>query len=136
MKRGREYRSCGEAYKVEKRESGSNIIFPIILRLLGRISSGEEGMGTDMLGKKIKILKNGCWEEYQVAWNFIHPCPVTPPSTAATSTTWTASPPRYPPPYSYTGSARSPPPPSRSSSSSSCISSTSLDKPFHYSYTI
>ena len=40
-KRGREYHGCGEEYNVEKRERGSNIIFPIILRLLERISSGE-----------------------------------------------------------------------------------------------
>ena len=39
----------------EKRERGSNIIFPIILRLLGRISSGEEVKWTEILGKKIKI---------------------------------------------------------------------------------
>ena len=42
VKRGREYHDCGEEYNVEKREGGSNIIFPKILRLLGRISSGEK----------------------------------------------------------------------------------------------
>jgi len=30
MKRGRIYHGCGEEYNVEKRERGSNIIFPII----------------------------------------------------------------------------------------------------------
>ena len=36
---------CGEEYNVEKRERGSNIIFLIILKLLGRISreAGEKG---------------------------------------------------------------------------------------------
>ena len=38
--RGREYHGGGEEYNVEKSERGNNIIFPIILRLLGRISSG------------------------------------------------------------------------------------------------
>ena len=45
----------------------------IILRLLGRISSWEEGKGTEIFGKKIKILKNGVGEEYQCVGNFIHP---------------------------------------------------------------
>ena len=35
------------------------MIFPIIFRLLGRISSGEKGKGMEVLRKKIKILKNG-----------------------------------------------------------------------------
>ena len=39
MKSGREYHGCREEYNVEIRERGSNIIFPIILKLLGRISS-------------------------------------------------------------------------------------------------
>ena len=41
VKRGREYHGCGEEYNVVKREKGSKIIFPITLRLLGRISSWE-----------------------------------------------------------------------------------------------
>ena len=57
VKRERECHGCGEENNVEKREKGSNIIFPIILRLLGRISSGLRGKGTDILGKKIKVLK-------------------------------------------------------------------------------
>ena len=40
---------------VEKRERGSIFIFPIILRQLRRLSSGEEEQGTEILGKKIKI---------------------------------------------------------------------------------
>ena len=52
---------------VAKRERGRNNIFPMIpattnvrrLRLLGRISSGDEKKGGLNLGKKIKILKNG-----------------------------------------------------------------------------
>ena len=49
VKRGRECHVCGKEYNVEKRERGSNIVFPIILRLLGRISIGEEGKRTDIL---------------------------------------------------------------------------------------
>ena len=44
-----------EKNNMEKRARGSNIIFPVILRLLGRISSGEEGKGTEILGMKIEI---------------------------------------------------------------------------------
>ena len=54
---------------MEKKERGSKIIFPIILRLEG-ISSGGEEKRTDILGKKIK---NRRGEEYQVIGNFIHP---------------------------------------------------------------
>ena len=46
----------GEKNIIEKREKGSNIIFPIILRLLGRMSSGEKGKGTEIYWKKIEIL--------------------------------------------------------------------------------
>ena len=52
VKGGREYHGRGEEYKVKKRERGSNIIFTIIFRLLGRISSGE-----GIFGKKIKKIK-------------------------------------------------------------------------------
>ena len=41
VKRGRKYYGCGEEYNVEKRERGSNIIFPILLKLSRRISRGE-----------------------------------------------------------------------------------------------
>ena len=51
-KRGREYNCCGEEYNMEKRDRGNNIIFPLIFRLLGRISRGE---GYYIFGKKIKI---------------------------------------------------------------------------------
>ena len=33
-------------------ERGSNIIFPIILKLLGRISNEEEGKGTEFSGRE------------------------------------------------------------------------------------
>ena len=48
---------CGEEYNVEKRVRLSNIIFPNILRPLGIsiTSSGEEGKGTEIMGKKINI---------------------------------------------------------------------------------
>ena len=39
------YHGCVEKYNVEKTES--NIIFPFVLRLLRRISSREEGKGTE-----------------------------------------------------------------------------------------
>ena len=45
VKRRKNYYGCGEEYNMEKRERGSNIIFPIILWPLGRISSGEELKG-------------------------------------------------------------------------------------------
>ena len=54
MKREREYHCYGKEFNVEKRELGINIIFPVILRLLGRISSRERGEG-DGGGEKIKI---------------------------------------------------------------------------------
>ena len=38
----REYHGCGGKYNLKKRDRESNIIFPMILRLLGRISSGED----------------------------------------------------------------------------------------------
>ena len=41
----------------KKRERGDNIIFPIILRVLGRISSGEEGKWTEILKRKKKKKK-------------------------------------------------------------------------------
>ena len=34
----------------------------------------QVGMGMEILGKKIKILKNENGEENQVVRNFIHPC--------------------------------------------------------------
>ena len=52
-KRRRSYQGCVEEYNVEKREMGSNILFPVTLRLLGRISSREEGKGI-IIQKKIK----------------------------------------------------------------------------------
>ena len=49
-----------EEKNMEKKKRGSNIILPLILRLLGRIST-EEGKGTKILGKKIKISKKWGW---------------------------------------------------------------------------
>ena len=47
---------------LKNREKGSNIIFPVILRLLGGISSDEKMKRTEILEKKIKMLqKNGEW---------------------------------------------------------------------------
>ena len=43
---------------------------PFNIKAVRRKSRGEEGQ--DILEKKIKILKNGGGEEYQVAGNFIH----------------------------------------------------------------
>ena len=60
-KRGRKYHGCGEELTKEKMKRGSNIIFLIKLRLLGRISSWEEGKKTEILGKKIKIKKKWGW---------------------------------------------------------------------------
>ena len=74
MKRGRKYHGLGEEYNVEKRERGSNIIFPLILRLFRRISSGEEGKGFGNYEEENKALKmNWGGEEYQVEGNFINP---------------------------------------------------------------
>ena len=39
---GREYHGFGKEYNVGKRERGNNIIFPKMLRLLGRISRRED----------------------------------------------------------------------------------------------
>ena len=65
--------AVGEEYNVGKSERGfSNIIFPVILRLLARISSGEEGKGTEIMGKKIEI-KKWIGEEYQAVRNDIPP---------------------------------------------------------------
>ena len=66
-KRRRENHCCLEELKHEKKsQRGSNIIFPLILRLLGRKSSGEEGKGTENLGNKIKIKKNGAGKNINV----------------------------------------------------------------------
>ena len=57
-----------------KKVSGRNFIFPLIFRLLGRISSGKEGKTTEIMGKKIKIKKQIGGEECKVVGNFINPC--------------------------------------------------------------
>ena len=53
VKSRREYQAV-EKNKREKRERGSNIIFPITLRLLGRISSEERGKRRIIWGRKKK----------------------------------------------------------------------------------
>ena len=50
---------------------GSNIMFPGILWLLGRISSGQ---GDGNFGNENQDLKKWGWAEYQVGWNSIRPC--------------------------------------------------------------
>ena len=57
---------------MEKRERGSNIMIPLILRLF---ESGTKGKGIEISMKKIKIKKMGPLhgEEYEVIGNFIHP---------------------------------------------------------------
>ena len=54
-----------------KKWKGSNII-PIILRLLGIISIGEED-------RHFVEKENGDEKEYLVAGNFIHPCNIIKP---------------------------------------------------------
>ena len=44
-----------------------------MLRLLGRISRGEEGNGTKILGKKIKILKNVAGNNIKLSGTFTLP---------------------------------------------------------------
>ena len=58
---------------MKKRGRGRNIIFFIIVMLLGRILSVEMGKRMEILAKKIKILNNRVGEEYQVVENFLHP---------------------------------------------------------------
>ena len=57
-----------------KWERGSNIIFPVILSLLGRKSSGESGKGPEIFGKKKmgtgRILS--CCEVYTPLVNIIY----------------------------------------------------------------
>ena len=55
VKRRREYRGCGEEYIVEKK--GSNIIFPIILRLLNEYQVGKRKRGLKFWGRK-SIFRN------------------------------------------------------------------------------
>ena len=52
MKRGREFNGFWEEYHMGKKVRGSNIICSIILRLMGRLSSGEEGKGTEYFGEE------------------------------------------------------------------------------------
>ena len=75
VKRGRTYHGCGEEYNVEKRQRGSNVIFPVILRLLGRISIGEEdgNFREENQGKKMGVgKKSSCKELYTPLENVYH----------------------------------------------------------------
>ena len=54
-----------------KKERGSNIIFPLIFRLLERISSEEKG--AEIFGRKPRFKKNRGGEEYQVVANLYTP---------------------------------------------------------------
>ena len=40
---------------------------------LGQLITKDK-TGTEILGEKIKFEKKEGGEEYQIAWNFIHPC--------------------------------------------------------------
>ena len=53
MKRGREYHGSGEEYNVEIRKEISSS--RKCQGCLGRISSGDSGMGTEIFGKNIKL---------------------------------------------------------------------------------
>ena len=57
--RGREYHGCGDECNIEKRKKGSNTIFPIIFRLLGRILSEERGRKRTFRGRKSRFKKMG-----------------------------------------------------------------------------
>ena len=65
--------AVGKNITWKKGERESNIILPIILRLLGRLSSGTKRKGDENFGEENQGLKNGGGEEYQVVGNFIHP---------------------------------------------------------------
>ena len=45
----------------KKRESGSNNIFPLLFKLLGRISSWEKVKRTEIIEKKTRFKKNWEW---------------------------------------------------------------------------
>ena len=51
--------AVGKIITWKKRVRGSNIIFPLIFRLLGRISGGEKEKGTDISGKKSRFKERG-----------------------------------------------------------------------------
>ena len=53
--------AVGDIIRVEKRETGRNIIFPIKLRLLGRILSRKRERGRKFWGRKsrLKIMEAG-----------------------------------------------------------------------------
>ena len=70
MKREREYLSYGEEYNAEKRKRRSKIIFPVILRLLGRNQMGKRGRGLKFWERKSRFEEEKRdEEEYQVVGN-------------------------------------------------------------------
>ena len=58
---------------MKKRDRVSNIILPIILRLLGRILSEEKGKRRKFRGRKSRFKTQWGGGEYQVVENFIRP---------------------------------------------------------------
>ena len=68
LKREREYHVCGKENYVEK--SWGNITFPLMLRLLGRISGGEAGKEKEICRRKSRLKKwvwgriSSCMELY------------------------------------------------------------------------
>ena len=57
-----------------KKGKGKQYNLPMILRLLGRISSGERDGN---FGEECQDFKTWGWEEYQFAGNSIQPCKIT-----------------------------------------------------------
>ena len=50
---------------------------PYNIKTVGENIKWKEGKGMEILGKKIKVLKNGGGEEYQVVGNFLHPSSIS-----------------------------------------------------------
>ena len=73
MKRGREYYGYGEEYNMKKRERGRKIIFPVIYRLLGRISSEKKGKWSEFWGRKSRFLKLGVGKNIKLYGNLYTP---------------------------------------------------------------
>ena len=102
VKRRWEYQGCGKKNVNKRNQYQSSLYGKIdidwmgILRLLERISSGEEGNGTEILGDENEDSeKNGMGEENKVVWNFIHPCkpiksPLRPGLCSWCWTVWSA----------------------------------------------
>ena len=69
VKRGRKYHDPAVPLKWKRREREAIPSFHIILRLLGRISSGEVDENFE---EENKDFKNGSGEQYKLVGNFIH----------------------------------------------------------------